>query len=243
MTSTPLTSPGELAVLRDEPGAYAPMASALALSTRRTAARSSDGQELHTGLGVREVARVRRDDPKEADREIADLRVTVGTRPARTFPYAPMDVGAEPGELVLDGPLHEDRVQQRIRGSDHGDVEADGVHQLDHLRALGDPGHHGRTDEVAAEGGDGVGRVARSCLSMVMSGREAAASLLGADLVDVVQVQEEDRVDLVLRGARGLRSRSGRWSGGGRRGRGRRRSGRLRGRRLGGARSPSPRPG
>ena len=118
------------------------------------------------------------------------------------MPSAAEHVGAEPGKVGFLDPLRGDRgAEVELVIAQHGDVRAEQIVQLDHLRALGQPGQHRGRDQIAAEGGDAVRGIGPLLLQERRELGEAAAALPGRDLVDVVGVQQGDGHRLGARGA------------------------------------------
>jgi hypothetical protein len=64
------------------------------------------------------------------------------------------------------------------------------IHQLDHLRALGQAGHDRRRNQIAAESGDAVLCCRAFGFQQCHKLRESALSTFCRDLIDVVGVQE-----------------------------------------------------
>ena len=115
-----------------------------------------------------------------------------GRRPVRT-----QHVGAEPGIARRLDPLgRELRAEIELVVAQDRHLHADGIGQVDHLRALGQARHEGRREEVAAEGGNGVRVAGPLRLQERHERREAAGAFYWCDLVDVVAMQDGDR-DLV----------------------------------------------
>ena len=102
-------------------------------------------------------------------------------RAERRLAVAAEHVGAEPGEVgFLDALRGDLGAEVELVIAQHGDVRAEPIVQLDHLRALGHPGQHRGRDQVAAEGGDAVLGIGPLPLQQRRELGEAAAALLGA---------------------------------------------------------------
>ena len=144
------------------------------------------GRGQHVGLG--------REQPEEADLIAADLHHVQIDRAERRLAVRAEHIGAEPGELGFPDPLCGDLgAEVELVIAQHGDIGAEPIVEIDHLRALGHAGQHRGRDQVAAEGGDAVLGIGALRLQQGRELGEAAAALPRRDLVDVVGMQERDR--------------------------------------------------
>ena len=131
---------------------------ALGLESRdRVPGRRQDRREHDALAGRGQDARLRRDQPEKADPEPAPLDDSARDEAVRG-PAVPVEhVGAEPGKRgggEVPGRRLGTEVVLVVAG--HRDVDADGVHHLHHVRALGKGRHQRWREEVPTEGGDRV---------------------------------------------------------------------------------------
>ena len=115
-------------------------------------ARLRHGCEGHVRAGIRNDGSLWRDQAEEADAVAVLLHHRSG-RGAGEAPARDAHVAGKPDRFRLHEPLLQHvRAEVEFVVADDRDVEADGVGEIDHVRALVDPGEHGGRNHVAAVG-------------------------------------------------------------------------------------------
>ena len=103
-------------------------------------------------------------DPEETDLETGNLHDQVAFCTDRNLAAGIKDIGAEPWKIGFGNPCCR-HVRSKIKFmiAEHRNIRAHGVHQLDHLRALGQAGQDGWRNQIAAKGCNGIGRAFSFC--------------------------------------------------------------------------------